>query len=144
MCDSPFRGLRVLIVEDEYPIAMSLQEYFTLLGAVIVGPVASVAQALKAIEANRDLNVALLDVKLRGALAYPVAESLLSYGIPFVFTSAYDSRVLAHRYPQIANIQKPYLMRDLEKGLASAIAQGSQPAMAALPPPSRPVAISHR
>jgi CheY-like chemotaxis protein len=114
-------GRRILIVEDEYMIAMSLRDFFTRLGATVVGPVGSVALALEAIKSDPRIDVALLDFNLGGTLAYDVAESLLSQGIPFLFTSGYDAKLLKERYPRIKNVQKPYLMRDLERGLAAVL-----------------------
>jgi CheY-like chemotaxis protein len=114
-------GRTIFIVEDEYEIAMSLRDFFIRLGATVVGPVRSVTLALETIANDSRIDVALLDFNLGGTLAYDVAESLLSHGIPFVFTSGYDAKLLKEQYPRIKHIQKPYLMRDLERGLAAVL-----------------------
>ncbi len=69
---------------------------------------------------NPEIDAAILDVNLGGALAYPVADALLARNIPFIFTSGYEDGVLSQRYPQIRNCPKPYLFLEMERVLASA------------------------
>ena len=86
-------ALNVLVVEDEWVVAMDHAE--TLRGAdfEVVGPCGTVEEALSAIEANH-VDAALLDLQLRDGKSYPIAERLRQLGIPFVFLSGYDERVL--------------------------------------------------
>lgn len=79
----------VLIVEDEYLIAMDLQLMVERLGWRVIGPVASVRGALRLIEDELP-SVALLDVNLGTELVTPVAEALKARNVPFAVASAYD------------------------------------------------------
>ncbi|WP_298722656.1 response regulator [uncultured Ferrovibrio sp.] len=98
----------VLIVEDEFLIAMDLTLLLEGHGWRIIGPVASVSAALSLMEDERPM-VALLDVNLGHELVTPVAESLKARDIPFALASAYDrpeqfgGQVLA----DVPNIGKP-------------------------------------
>jgi len=121
MKSSVLRGRRILIVEDEYLIAMSLQENLELAGCVVVGPVPSIEKAVKLIESESQLDAAVVDVNLGGKLAYPVADILQARNIPFVFTSGYEDNLLRTRYPQVKNCSKPYLFPNMEDALADAI-----------------------
>jgi hypothetical protein len=47
MASSPLRDRRILIVEDEYLIAVSLQDALENAGSVVVGPVPSVDKAIQ-------------------------------------------------------------------------------------------------
>ena len=47
MAGSPLRDRRILVVEDEYLIAMSLQDALESAGSVVLGPVPSVEKAIK-------------------------------------------------------------------------------------------------
>ena len=47
MASSALRDRRILVVEDEYLIAMSLQDALENAGSVVVGPVPSVEKAIK-------------------------------------------------------------------------------------------------
>ena len=79
----------VLIVEDEYLIAMDLQRMVESLGWRVIGPVATVRGALHLLEGDLP-SAALLDVNLGNELVTPVAEALKARNVPFVVTSAYD------------------------------------------------------
>jgi CheY-like chemotaxis protein len=121
MADSALRDRRILVVEDEYLIAATLSDQLEGVGSIVVGPVPSVERAIKAIESNPEIDAAILDVNLGGALAYPVADALLARNIPFIFTSGYEDGALRQRYPQIRNCPKPYLFLEMERVLASAL-----------------------
>lgn len=79
----------VLIVEDEYLIAMDLLYLLTARHWRVLGPAATVADSLDILNAERP-DVAVLDVSLRGReLVTPVARALRALNIPFVIASAY-------------------------------------------------------
>jgi CheY-like chemotaxis protein len=121
MASSPLRDRRILVVEDEYLIAMSLQDALENAGSVVVGPVPSVEKAIKTIELDPHIDAAIVDVNLGGVLAYPVADMLIARKIPFVFTSGYEDNVLRNRYAQVKNCPKPYLFRAMEEALVEAM-----------------------
>ena len=121
MASSPLRDRRILVVEDEFLIAMSLQDALENAGSVVVGPVPSVDKAIQKIESEPDIDAAVVDVNLGGLLAYPVADMLIARKIPFVFTSGYDDNVLRERYSQVKNCPKPYLFQAMEEALVEAM-----------------------
>lgn len=79
----------VLIVEDEFLIAMDLKQMLEEDGWRVMGPVATVQAALRLLEGELPA-VALLDVNLRNERVTPVAESLKERDVPFAVASAYD------------------------------------------------------
>ncbi|RUV16807.1 MULTISPECIES: response regulator [unclassified Mesorhizobium] len=79
----------VLIVEDEYLIAMDLKFMLERRGWRVMGPVATVAEASRLLESELP-SVALLDVNLGDELVTPLAEELSSLNVPFALASAYD------------------------------------------------------
>jgi two-component SAPR family response regulator len=82
-------GLRVLIVEDMFLIAIDLADQLAGLGCEIVGPDSHVEGALTNIKAH-ELDGALLDVNLDGETSFPIASALSSRKIPFIFLTGYD------------------------------------------------------
>jgi len=84
----------VLVVEDEFLIAMELELLLQQHGWQVLGPAATVAGALRLLASARP-DVALLDVNLRGEMVTPVAEELRAQGVPFVLASAYDHHGVA-------------------------------------------------
>ncbi len=123
MAESALRDRRILVVEDEFLIAMSLQDALENAGAVVVGPAPSVEKAIKQIESEPHIDAAVLDVNLGGMLAYPVADMLVAKNIPFVFTSGYEDNLLKSRYAQVKNCPKPYQFRAMEEALLEAMAR---------------------
>jgi CheY-like chemotaxis protein len=121
MASSALRDLRILIVEDEYLIATTLHDALESVGSVVVGPFPSIKKAIEAIASDPQIDAAIVDVNLGGALAYPVADALLARKIPFIFTSGYEDDVLRTRYPQVKNCHKPYLFPIMEQALTSVI-----------------------
>lgn len=79
----------VLIVEDEFFIAMDLQLILEGYGWRVMGPVGTVKDALLLLETELP-SVALLDVNLGRELVTPVAEYLKAHDVPFAVATAYD------------------------------------------------------
>ncbi|TGR73519.1 hypothetical protein EN832_33205, partial [Mesorhizobium sp. M1C.F.Ca.ET.189.01.1.1] len=75
------RGVRLLIVEDEWLLADDLARYFSNMGAVILGPAATLEQA--AIH-TQTAEAAILDIDINGRRVFPIADQLLRRGVPFV------------------------------------------------------------
>jgi len=67
------KGLRVLVAEDEFAIAMFLVDYLELKGAQVVGPAGDL-QALGQLVDTYAIDVALLDINLGGEQVYPLAD----------------------------------------------------------------------
>jgi CheY-like chemotaxis protein len=123
MANSPLRERRILVVEDEYLIAMSLQDPLESAGSVVLGPVSSVDKAIETIDSEAHIDAAVLDVNLGGALSYAVADRLIARKIPFVFTSGYEDKRLRNRYAQVKNCPKPYLFRAIEEALVEVMSR---------------------
>ena len=83
----------MLVVEDEFLIAMDLELLLQEHGCRVLGPAATVAEALRLLQGETP-DVALLDINLQGELVTPVAEELRARGVLFVLASAYDGHKL--------------------------------------------------
>ena len=82
--DDRLKGCRVLIVEDEYFLANDLEKALQAHGAVVVGPFGDFEETRD--QVGRDgFDVAILDVNLHDAMAYPIADELMLRDIPFAF-----------------------------------------------------------
>lgn len=101
-------GLRLLLVEDEFVLALGLSDTLGDMGALVVGPVATVEDALALVERMPEIDGAILDVNLGHEVAYPVADALLARGIPFLFATANDRTRLPERFAGIAVCHKPF------------------------------------
>jgi len=97
---------RALLVEDEALVALMMRDALTEAGYHVIGPFASVTDALDALQAERP-DCAVLDVNLLDGAVYPLASALSSAGIPFVFATGYDVRSIDERFKHIPVLQKP-------------------------------------
>lgn len=107
MLDTNITGLRLLLVEDEYLLALYLSELLEDLGAQVLGPVACVADALELIDKAPEIDAAILDVNLAGEAVFPVADRLRARHVPFAFASGYDPDLMPPRFRDVALCQKP-------------------------------------
>ncbi len=98
---------RVLVVEDEYLIAKRIAGELAKLGIETVGPAGTVAQALALIAHGDHLDGATLDIKVRDAKVFAVADALQARGVPFVFATGYDQQAIPDRYSDVAHQHKP-------------------------------------
>ncbi|HEY7662733.1 MAG TPA: response regulator [Xanthobacteraceae bacterium] len=100
-------GARILVVEDDFFIALELESILTEAGAEVVEPRRTLDDALAAV-AEHDISAAILDVRLAGAMIAPVASELERRGIPFVFyTGQVDIEALRAQWPGRCVIAKP-------------------------------------
>ncbi len=103
---------RVLVVEDRYLVADDLRRLFSRNGAEIVGVVAE-AERAKELAASGNLDLAVLDVDLRGQDAFEVAAMLEARGVPFVFVTGFPRTHLPDRYRAHPIVSKPFSEADL-------------------------------
>jgi CheY-like chemotaxis protein len=105
-------GLRILLVEDDAMVAMLIEGMLDALGCQVVGWVASVPDALEAIDTN-EFDGSLLDMNLSGRVVYPVADVLASRHMPFVFVTGYGRTAEAQaRFPDVLAWQQGYSVRE--------------------------------
>jgi len=126
--------LRVMLVEDEAIVGLMMEQILTGLGIDVVGPVGTLQEALAA-AGSEELDCAILDVNLKGAVAYPIADRLRDRGIPFVFLTGYDSVAVDDSYVGVPMLQKPVeaaALRGVLAGLLGAAAKAPVAAEAAL------------
>ncbi|MZQ90526.1 response regulator [Frigidibacter albus] len=113
----------VMIVEDEFLLAMDVEAMLETNGYRAVGPAATVDQALDMLARQRP-DIVLLDISLRGEWATPVAGALRKAGIPYLVMSAYSASELGPSgvLDGTRNIGKPVDERRLIGALAEVLA----------------------
>ncbi|MGU3315873.1 response regulator [Sphingomonas sp. M6A6_1c] len=112
---SPLAGRSILIVEDEYLIADDLARELRAVGAGVVGPVASLSQAMRLLVDAGPLDVAILDINLRETLVYPLIDQLLAAQVRVLITSGYDAAIIPDRYRTLPRCDKPVSTEQLRE-----------------------------
>jgi CheY-like chemotaxis protein len=105
------RGKRCFVLDDEFLIALDIQQILERAGASHVASVASAAEAAQLLGRETKFDIAILDVKLDGPErnSLHVADLLQVQGTPFVFlTGMRVDNVHAKRFPQAPVVEKPY------------------------------------
>jgi CheY-like chemotaxis protein len=114
------RGRCLLVVEDEYLIAADLTASLESLGVQVIGPAASVEEALSLVDSNLErIDGAVLDINLRNERVYPVADVLTARGVPFVFTTGYDAVAVPTAYACAPRCEKPVDKTQLVRWLSN-------------------------
>ena len=104
------QGARVLIVEDDFLVAMAANDMVKWLGGVVAGTARSVTAAKEKIR-QPGLDCVMLDVNLNGDLSICIAAELQERGIPFVFCTAYSHAF--DGFEHVPRVMKPYCEHDL-------------------------------
>jgi DNA-binding response OmpR family regulator len=105
-------SVRVLVVEDEFMIALDISQQLADAGFEVVGPAKSVTKALGFV-ADSGCDVAVLDVNLGGETSEPVAQKLQASGKPFVILSGYSTDEQLPWLNGATVLRKPTPMTDL-------------------------------
>jgi CheY-like chemotaxis protein len=103
---------RILVVEDEFLIALDIAGALEQAGLHVIGPHATTAEALKAIE-SEEVHGALLDANLEGEPVNALADVLVRRKIPFAFVSGYGREQLPTEHRAVPLIKKPFVGTDL-------------------------------
>ena len=99
---------KILILEDEFMIAMEFETVLLEAGYQVLGPAADVDSALALIESEKP-DAGVLDVNLgHGETSAPVAERLSDMEVPFILCTGYQMAEFVQQYGDAVPIlQKP-------------------------------------
>jgi DNA-binding response OmpR family regulator len=104
--------MRILVVEDEWMLALSLSDALRKLGCDVVGPAGHLSDAV-ALGRGEALDAAILDLNLHGELTYPVAKVLRERGLPFIFLTGYVAGTVPSEFRAVPILEKPFTDREL-------------------------------
>lgn len=117
-------GKRLLVLEDEYLIALELERIAEECGAKSVHVVSTVAELLFWIESQPPCDIAILEVKARGTSSLDAASLMLQRGVPIVFATAYDQqRSGIAGFADVPVVLKPYGKTQILQAVATAFAR---------------------
>ena len=127
----PLAGLHVLLVEDQFVIALDAEALLMEGGAAQISIAATPAEAEQILARARP-DIAVLDVNLGRSTSLPVADRLNEIGVPFLFATGYgDSRMIAERFREVPVVRKPYNVASLVAGVEAALRARVEPQSAA-------------
>lgn len=113
---SEFDGLKALLVEDEGPVALLIEDMLLDLGCEIAASAANVESACQ-LARTVAIDFAVVDLNLNGASAAPVAQFLRERRIPFVFSTGYGRSGVPAGYESWPTLAKPFLPANLQEAI---------------------------
>ena len=120
--ENRLEGLRILVVEDAFPVAELIEGMLGTLRCEVVGPVGRLDRAVRMAREER-LDGAILDVNLGGADVAPVAEELEARGLPFFFATGYEGVAdLPAKFHGRPALKKPFTLRDFSEMMTTVFA----------------------
>src|SRR5215210_1680167 len=120
MTNANLSNCRILIVEDEVLIGLVLEDILEMLGCVVAGNAATLDEARRLAEAG-GFDLAVLDVNIGSEPVYPLADLVLSYGLPVIFATGALPETLPERFRACPVLEKPYAFPAVEAALARAL-----------------------
>jgi two-component system, response regulator PdtaR len=106
--NTPHERPKVLVVEDEFIIALDLSETVQDLGYELEGPFEGNSDAIEALEGEGLPDCAILDVFTADGEVYPLADKLSKAGVPIIFHSGHvPPEEVRNRYPEAQACAKP-------------------------------------
>lgn len=106
----------ILVVEDEFLIALELKHNLLDRGHTVLGPVGSVSEG-SALVKREIPDGALMDINLGDETSYDVALLLRERDVPVVFFTGYEDRVLPKDLQAIPRFVKPIDKKKLDAAL---------------------------
>jgi DNA-binding response OmpR family regulator len=118
--------VRVLVVEDDFLIALQIEEMLTAAGLHVVGIASTADQAVKLTDRERPV-LAVMDVRLAGERdgIDAAGELFRRFNVRSIFATANDdpnTRARAASHAPLGWLTKPYTMTSLLVVMAAAIA----------------------
>ncbi|HEY7638754.1 MAG TPA: response regulator [Steroidobacteraceae bacterium] len=116
----PLLGVRVLVVEDDYFLALELCTALRSAGADCVGPARDLESGLAAV-GREHLDCGVLDINLQGRMGFQIATELRARGIPVIFASGYDHTTIPAELADVTRLEKPVDLAALCRAVESAV-----------------------
>lgn len=110
--DRRLAGRRVLVVEDDYYLAMDTEDWLRRAGADVLGPVPDERGAADLLEGG-GVDCAVLDINLGRGPSFEIAARLQKAQIPFILATGYDAAAVPRAFGHVPRLEKPFREDDL-------------------------------
>lgn len=117
-------GRRVLLVEDEGGVALMIEDMLEILGCEVVGSAARLSRAYEALQSQHP-ELVVLDVNVAGETSFDFARTLVTSGVPFVFSTGYGVGGLPADLRNQPVLAKPFTLSDLHREVAAIFKKGA-------------------
>lgn len=106
--------LRTIIIEDDFLLSDALKDGLESLGCQVKARAATLHDGLR-IARRSACDFAVVDLDLKGEMAFTVLDELHNRGIPFVMATGVLVEEIPAKYAGAARLSKPYNLRELQQ-----------------------------
>jgi DNA-binding NtrC family response regulator len=100
------KGRSVLVVDDDFYLAMDASAALTEVGAAVIGPFGRVDDVLASLKENRP-EMAVIDANLGSGPSFDLVRELKDQGVPTLIVTGYDKNVIPPELSGAPCLQKP-------------------------------------
>jgi DNA-binding response OmpR family regulator len=111
---------QILLVEDDFLVALDVASKLEASGFEVIGPAHSLDEGFALVRSS-PLHAAVLDINLGKDLVYPLARECLDQGIPVLFVTGIDPAQIPREMRSVPRLSKPYSGAQLENSIAVAL-----------------------
>lgn len=104
--------MSILVLEDDYYLAMDLQQSLEAAGATVIGPFGDEVQAASALTDLKP-GCAFVDVNLGAGPSFELPRRLREAEVPFVFVTGYDADMIPQEFAEVPRLEKPVRARKI-------------------------------
>jgi DNA-binding NarL/FixJ family response regulator len=115
-------GQAVLVVDDDYFLAMDACTALKDAGATVLGPFSQADEALASLAKQRP-NLALVDLNLGSGPDFNLTRSLAAAGISTLILTGYDKHIIPPDLTHVPCLQKPVDQGDIISALRELLEQ---------------------
>jgi len=87
--------------------------------AFVLGPVSTLTDGWRLARDKAKLDIAILDVNIRGEMIWPLADFLYRQNVQIVFSTGYATTSIKERFPKAHIVQKPAPARTIVRLLST-------------------------
>jgi DNA-binding response OmpR family regulator len=109
---TPLDGRSVLVVDDDFILAMDARDALEEMGLAVVGPFSGVDTALASLQENRP-DVAVVDLNLGSGPSFDLVRALAAQAVPTLMVTGYDKNIIPRDLASVPYLQKPIAMHQL-------------------------------
>lgn len=123
MADRALEGLRVLLLEDEFLIALDVEQICQDEGCAEIQTYRDISAIDDAVLSSKNIDVAIIDVMMGDGMTLPLAQAFQARGLPFVFATGLSrTEATFQDFPNVPVVTKPYASHQLIAAMQAAIA----------------------
>lgn len=117
--------LRAIFVEDDFLLAETLREGLESIGCAVLAQASNLRDGLQLAKSN-EFDFAVVDIDLKGEMAFPLLDALDDRGIPFVIATGALLEDIPARHADAPRLPKPYDLQELRGVVANFTSQHTE------------------